>query len=202
MLSLCDIVLWWSHIVGVWWFPPVIIWLLKKVRTSQFIMSTCCHSRNSHRCVLDRVNYSFISLSVFCWRNENGNLDTVITSLSQHIYICPQKIHTSQSPQRTNIILATTIGGSVQVQPANTTCLIMERRTVFPVLICGGDDRQKCPCCLTIDNGPGLCQIAEEIDVLLWLFPPGVASERMGISAESSLSPATAFTFALCPHPG
>lgn len=69
--------------------------------------------------------------------------------------------------------------------------LIGEHRTVFPVLICRGDDRQKCPCCVwqltMVPDSPLLWQIAEEVDVLLWLFPPGVTSQRMRISAGSSL---------------
>lgn len=44
-------------------------------------------------------------------------------------------------------------------------------------------------------------QIAKEVDVLLWSFPPGVTSAWTRTSAAASLVPVTAFTTALCPHP-
>lgn len=37
--------------------------------------------------------------------------------------------------------------------------------------------------CLTIDNGPQLspvCQTPEEVDILLWLFPPGISVREDG----------------------
>lgn len=52
--------------------------------------------------------------------------------------------------------------------------------------------------CLTIDNGPRLpllFQRAEEVGVLLWLFPHGVTSERVRISAASC---STFYSFHRC----
>ena len=112
-------------------------------------------------------------------------------------------LHRGQTHQ---IIHTTTIGCSVQVQPANSSLvdwgvqdsvscpyLLRWRQIKMPVL-CLSDNWQWSP------GSPLLPQRAEE--VLLWLFPPGVTSERMRISAASSLFHPRAFTAALCPGPG
>lgn len=73
---------------------------------------------------------------------------------------------------------AFTMGRSVQVQPADTTLLIMLHEAVFPVLIWRGDDGQKC---VVLSNNrqwslgsPPCAKTAEEIFVLLPSFPPSV----------------------------
>lgn len=50
---------------------------------------------------------------------------------------------------------------------------IGEHRTVFPVLICWGEDTFMCPCCVWPSTAvPRFHYSAQEIDVLLHLFPP------------------------------
>lgn len=59
--------------------------------------------------------------------------------------------------------------------------------------------------CLTIASGPRFPRLwsrPEEVDVLLWLFPPGV-DVRADDNPHSVLTvPSTHLTVALHPHPG
>lgn len=75
----------------------------------------------------------------------------VIVSLSRHCAYAPSGPAEFKCPQRRDVMRAFTMGCSVQVQPADTTLLIM-LQCFLPLSSALMKDRNVL--CLTIDNGP------------------------------------------------
>lgn len=156
----------------------------------------------------------YISLSVGEMKSSFQPLLSQLLPASVYIIsIHPQKPHTGRSPKRTNtpeITQTTTIGRSVQVQPANSSLVDWGAGQCF--LFLSAEVTTDRNARVVSDNWqwslaspPSYAHEhthTQEVDALLWMFPPGVTSERMRISAVSSLFHATAFTTALCPRPG